>query len=138
MSLFEPDRPDPPPAPASPLAGGQPLTGLQAPRPTPWGRLLAASAAALVVAIVLGFAVGSERSDGGEPAAATAAHPPATQPAPVTSVTVRSVASSACLETASRGDEIIDLLVSNRRSQAAHLLEAYTIASRQCRRDASP
>jgi hypothetical protein len=56
----------------------------------------------------------------------------------VTSATVRSVASSACLETASRGDEIIDLLVRNRRERAADLLAAYTIASRQCRRDASP
>ena len=89
--------------------------------------------------MVLGFALGSARS-GGEPAGATVARPPATRPAPapVTSVTVRSVATPACLEAASRGDEIIDLLVKNRRGRAADLLGAYTIASRQCRRDAAP
>jgi hypothetical protein len=56
----------------------------------------------------------------------------------VTSVVVRPTASSACLETATRADELIDLLVKNRRGRAADLLVAYTIASRQCRRDASP
>ena len=127
MSLFEPDQPDPLAAPASPPAAGR----------TPWGWLLAASVAALVVGLVLGFALGAQRSRGA-PAAATAPPPPATRPAAATTVTVRSVASPACLETASRADEIIDLFVNNRRSRAVRLLAAYTIASRQCRRDASP
>jgi hypothetical protein len=53
-------------------------------------------------------------------------------------VVVRPAASSACLETARRADELIDLLITNRRSRAADLLVAYTVASRQCRKDASP
>jgi hypothetical protein len=96
-------------------------------------------AVTLAVGVVLGFALGSRRS-GGEPASATATRSPVTRPAPapVTSVVVRPTASSACLETATRADQIIDLLLKNRRSRAADLLVAYTIASRQCRRDASP
>jgi len=124
---------------ASPLAGGRPVGAVQGSRRTRWGPLLAGSAVTLAVGMVLGFALGSARS-GGEPAGATVARPPATRPAPapVTSATVRSVATPACLETATRGDEIIDLLVKNRRGRAADLLGAYTIASRQCRRDADP
>ncbi|HEX6675405.1 MAG TPA: hypothetical protein VF486_10305 [Actinomycetes bacterium] len=139
MSLFEPDPPDPPVALASPLAGGRPLGAAEGSRRTRWGWLLVSSAATLVVGVVLGFALGSERS-GGTPAGTTLARPPATRPAPapVTSATVRSVASPACLETAARGDEIIDLLVRGRRGRAADLLGAYTTASRQCRRDADP
>jgi hypothetical protein len=132
VSLFEPDQPDPPATPTLP-----PPAGPQLARGTPWGWLLAASAAALVVGVVLGFALGAQRPRGA-PAAATAPPPPATRPAPATTVTVRSVASPACLETASRADEIIDLFVNNQRSRAVRLLAAYTIASRQCRRDASP
>jgi hypothetical protein len=139
VSLFEPDQPDPPTILASPLAGGRPVGAVQGSRRTPWGRLLASSAVTLVVGMVLGFALGSARS-GGEPAGATGARPPATRPAPapVTSATVRSVATPACLEAAAKGDEVIDLLVRNRRSRAADLLGAYAIASRQCRRDAHP
>jgi hypothetical protein len=59
-------------------------------------------------------------------------------PAPVTSVVVRPTASPACLETVARADQVIDLLVNNQRRRAADLLVAYSIASRQCRRDASP
>jgi hypothetical protein len=53
-------------------------------------------------------------------------------------VVVRPAASPACLETAKRADELIDLLITNQRSRAADLLVAYTVASRQCRRDTSP
>jgi hypothetical protein len=140
VSLFEPDQPDPPVALAAPLAGGRPLgAGEGSQRTRWWWWLLVSSAVTLVVGVVLGFALGSARSDG-EPAGTTVARPPATRPAPapVTSATVRSVASPACLETAARGDEIIDLLIKNRRGRAADLLGAYTIASRQCRRDADP
>jgi hypothetical protein len=56
----------------------------------------------------------------------------------VTSVVVGPTASSACLEAATRADQVIHLLANNQRRQAADLLLAYTIASRQCRRDASP
>jgi hypothetical protein len=139
VTLFEPDPPGPPSAAAPPVDGQQPVTPVQAPRRTRRAWLLAALAVTLAVGMVPGYALGSWRS-GGEPASATAARPPATQPgpAPVTSVVVRPTASPACLEAATRADQIIDLLVKNRRSRATDLLVAYTVASRQCRRDASP
>jgi len=100
---------------------------------------LLALALTLVVGVVGGFALGSARV-GGEPSSAPATSASATQPppAPLTTIVVRPTASPACLETAMRGDEIIHLLITNRRRKAADLLVAYTIASRQCRRDASP
>jgi hypothetical protein len=125
VTWFDPDPPSP--------VGGQP------PRRARRAWLLAAPAVTLVIGMVLGFALGSARS-GGEPASAAATRPAAAQPAaaPVTSVVVRPTASSACLETATRADQVIHLLVNNQRRRAADLLLAYTIASRQCRRDASP
>jgi hypothetical protein len=134
-SLFEPAVPDPAPAPASPAAGGP----LETPRRRPRAWLLVAPAVTLAVGVMLGFALGSARA-GGEPATVTATRSPATQPpsAPVTSIVVRPTASSACLETATRADQLIELLIRNRRSAAAEVLVAYTVASRQCRRDASP
>jgi hypothetical protein len=98
-----------------------------------------ALAMTLVVGLVLGLALGSGRL-GGAPASVPAARPSATRPppAPATSIGARPTASSACLETARRADEMINLLLNNRRSRAAEVLVAYTIASRQCRRDASP
>ncbi|HYT24985.1 MAG TPA: hypothetical protein VEP73_00675 [Actinomycetota bacterium] len=98
---------------------------------------LVVPAATLAVGMVLGFALGSARA-GREPAGAAAARPPTTRPAPPTSVVVRPSASPACLETATRGDRLIELLVTNQRDKVADLLVAYTVASRQCRRDASP
>jgi hypothetical protein len=132
VTWFEPDPPDP-------ASGTMSAVHDQPPRPAGWAWRLAAPAVTLVLGMVLGFALGAGRS-GGEPASGTAPRPPATQPvpAPVTSVVVRPTASSACLETAARADQILDLLIRNRRSEAADLLQAYTIASRQCRRDASP
>jgi hypothetical protein len=103
--------------------------------------LLGALAVTLAVGGVLGFAVGSVRS-GGEPISAPATRAAAAQPAqaPRTSVVVVAgpTASSACLETARRSDQLIGLLIRNQRSRAADLLVAYTVASRQCRKDASP
>jgi hypothetical protein len=136
---FEQTRPDP----AAPVADGepQPATVVQAPRRTPQAWLLSALAVTLAVGLALGFAVGSVRS-GSEPTSAPATHAPATQPAQATQTSVvvvaRPTASSACLETARRGDQLIELLISNQRSRAADLLVAYTVASRQCRKDASP
>jgi hypothetical protein len=134
-SLFEPAWPDPAPAPASPAAGGL----VQAPPRRRRAWLLIAPAVTLAVGLVLGFALGFARA-GGEPTSVTAMRAPATRPppAPVTSIVVRPTASSACLETATRADQLIALLIRNRRSEAANLLVAYTVASRQCRRDASP
>jgi hypothetical protein len=138
---FEPDQSRPAPAVASSAVGAEPQPGtlLQAPRRTPRAWLLIAPAVTLAVGIGLGFAAGSARS-GGEPASAPATRTPATAPAPAppTSVVVRPAASSACLETARRGDQLIALLISNQRSKAADLLVAYTVASQQCRKDTSP
>jgi hypothetical protein len=139
---LELDRPDPPPATAAaPAAARQPLLPPAPPMParrTRWARRLIAPAVALAVGLAFGLALGAGRAGG--PAGAPAAPPPASAPAaaPVTSVVVRPTASSACLETARRADEVIHLLITNRRSRAARVLVAYTIASRQCRRDASP
>jgi hypothetical protein len=140
---FEQTGPDPAPETAAPGAGGEPQPGIlvQAPRrpPRPW--LLSALAVTLAVGGVLGFAMGSARS-GSDPTSASATRVPATPPAQATRTSVvvvaRPTASSACLETARRGDQLIGLLVSKQRSRAADLLVAYTVASRQCRKDASP
>jgi hypothetical protein len=137
VSLFEPDQPDPPPTVALPVAGAGPQPGAPLRARRAW--LLLAPAGALAVGLLLGFALGSARA-GGEPTSAMATGSPATQPAPKPSpsVVARPTASPACLETARRGDQIIHLFVTNRRSRAADLLVAYTVASRQCRRDVSP
>jgi len=143
---LELDRPAPraaPAAPAAPAAGGQPLLPPAPPVParrTRWARRLIVPAVALAVGLAFGLALGSWSGRVGGPAAAPAAPPPASAPAaaPATSVVVRPTASSACLETAKRADEVIHLLITNQRSRAARVLVAYTIASRQCRRDASP
>jgi hypothetical protein len=125
--LFEPEQAEPASAPA------------QAPSRTRWVWLLVAWTATLAVAGTLGFALGSARA-GGEPTGGAAPRPPMTRPAPVPSSTVaaRPTASPACLETAKRADEVIHLLIGNRRDAAAERLVAFTIASRQCRRDAGP
>jgi hypothetical protein len=111
----------------------------ETPRRTSLAWRLLALAVTLVVGLVLGLALGSGRL-GGAPASVPAARPSATRPppAPATSIVARPTVSSACLETARRADEVINLLINNRRSRAAEVLVAYTIASRQCRRDASP
>ena len=102
---------------------------------------LLAPALTLVVGAVLGFAFGS--AQGGRKPASVA---PTSSPSPTTllvvppstKVVVRHYASPACLETARRGDHMIDLLIRNQRSQAERLLVAYTVAARQCRKDTSP
>jgi hypothetical protein len=53
-------------------------------------------------------------------------------------VIVRHYASPACLETAKRGDQLIDLLIRNQRDQVEDRLILYTVAAQQCRKDASP
>jgi hypothetical protein len=137
---FEPDQPDPAPAIAPSTAAGEPkpATLLHAPRRTPRAWLLLVPGVTLTLGMVLGFAVGSARS-GSQPTSASATRASATQPrSPSTVVVLRPAASPACLETSRRADELIELLVTNRRSRASDLLVAYTVASRQCRRDASP
>jgi hypothetical protein len=134
----EPDRP----APATPTAAASGTlklpTPVAVPRPASRAWLLMVPALTLLVGLVAGFALGSWRADGG-PATAPVAGPPATRAlAPPTSVVVKLTATSACLETVKKADQLIDRLVTNKRDQIAELLVAYNVASRQCRRDASP
>jgi len=139
--LFEPDQPQPPPPPPPPAADRtpQPVTADEPPRRPPRAWLLMAPALTLALGLAAGFALGSSRADE-EPTSAPATSTPATQPAPAppTSVVVQRTATSACLETARRADEIIQRFTANQRERAAELLVAYTVASRQCRRDAAP
>ena len=74
-------------------------------------------------------------------------HRPAASPEPVPTVLTRTVtvtktkpvAPPACLETARRGDESIDLLLRNVRDRRLSLaMKAYTVASQACRKEASP
>jgi hypothetical protein len=139
--LFEPDQPQPAPATPPPAAARtpQPLTASEPPRRTPRAWLLIVPALTLALGLAAGFALGSTRADR-EPTSVPATRSPATQPAPAppTSVVVQRTATSACLETARRADEIIQRFAANQRDRVADLLIAYTVASRQCRRDASP
>lgn len=137
-SGLEPDEPDPAPV----VADGQTrhIARAKAPRRSRRVWLLIAWATTLAVALLLGYATGSARTAAGPTRATVAARPPASRPAPAPSpsVVVRAIASSACLETAKRADEIIHLFNRDRREEAAELLLAYTVASRQCRKDADP
>jgi hypothetical protein len=74
-------------------------------------------------------------------------HSPAPAPVPIPTVVTQTVvrtetkpvAPRACLETARRGDEAMDMLVRNIRDRRlASVLKAYTSASQACRREASP
>jgi hypothetical protein len=93
--------------------------------------LLLVAALTLAAGATLGFALGS-RQAGREAASHSAG------PASLYQAVVRVRASPACLETARRGDRLIDMLIRNQRSQAERLLVAYTVAARQCRKDPSP
>ena len=139
--LFEPAQPQPAPATPSPAAARtpQPVTAFEPPRRTPRAWLLIAPALTLALGLAAGFALGSTRANG-EPTRAPATRTPTTQPTPTppTSVVVQRTATSACLETARKADEIIRRFAANQRDRVADLLIAYTVASRQCRRDASP
>jgi hypothetical protein len=103
--------------------------------------LALAPALTLVVGAALGFALGSTQV-GRQPASSAPTSSPALTTRPVappsTKLVVRHYASPACLETARRGDQLIDLFIRNQRSQAEDVLIAYTVAARQCRKDASP
>lgn len=140
VPLFEPDQPDPASGTSSPAVRRepQPVTAAVTAPPRAW-LLLLVPALTLAVGLAVGFSLASTRVDS-QPTPAPATRSPVTQPAPAppTSVVFRPTASPACLETARRGDEIIALLNRNRRAEAAALLVAYSVATRQCRKDASP
>ncbi len=132
VSLFEPDQPHPACSMASPVPAGkpQPITPWPAPPRTPPAWLRLVPAITLAIGLAAGFFLGSGWA-GGEP-------PTAPAPPPETLIVVRPAATSACLETARRGDQLLDLLIRNRHSRAAELLVAYHVASRQCARDTVP
>jgi hypothetical protein len=141
VPLFEPAQPDPPPPRAAPTVAGPPQL-VQPPRPrrrTVWAWLLAPMLT-LVVGAVLGFTLGSTQAR--QPATVVPASSASTvsqQARPAsTGIVVRHYASPACLETVKRGDRMIHMLIRNQRSEAERLLVAYTVAARQCRKDASP
>jgi hypothetical protein len=142
-SLFDPDQPDSPPPRTAPAVADPPqlVRPPRPPRRTVSAWLLLAPAVTLVVGAVLGFALGSTQAHR-QPAsvAPTSSPPPTTQlvAPPSTKLVVRHYASPACLETARRGDQLIDLLIRNQRSRAEDLLVAYTVAAQQCRKDTSP
>ena len=142
VPLFEPAQPDPPRPTAAPPVAGPPQL-VQPPRPRRrlvWAWLLAPMLT-LVVGAVLGFALGSTQAHR-QPATVVPAPSASTvsQQAPPasTEIVVRHYASPACLETVKRGDRMIHMLIRNQRSEAERLLVAYTVAARQCRKDASP
>jgi hypothetical protein len=143
VSLFEPVQPDPPPPGTTPAVAGppQPVRRPQPPQRTVSAWLLVAPALTLAVGLVLRFALGSTQVSR-QPArvAPTSLSAPTTQPVAPSStrVAVRHYASPACLETARRGDHLIDLLIRNQRSQVEDLLVAYTVAAQQCRKDSTP
>jgi hypothetical protein len=97
------------------------------------GVAAAGPAVTLAVGLVLGLALGSRR-----PASRRRAVRDPASVRPAIPIVVRPTASSACLETARRADEVTNLLITSRRSRAAEVLVAYTVPSRQCRRDAAP
>ena len=141
-SLFEPDQPNPNSAVALPTPAGNPqlvsASAMHQRRLRGWLRL----ALALTLALGLsgeGFVLGSSWTARTPPNPQV---PPAavTQPTsiPATSIVVRQVATPACLEAAKRGNQLIGLLINNKRSRAAKLLVPYHVASRQCTRDAGP
>jgi hypothetical protein len=141
-SLVERDQPNPTSAVALPRPAGYPqlLSASATHRRRLRGRLRLALALILALGLAgAGFVLGSSWT------ARTLPNPqappvPVTQPTSVTatSIVVRQVATSACLEAAKRGDELVALLTNNKRSRAAELLVPYHVASRQCARDADP
>jgi hypothetical protein len=141
-SLFEPDQPDPPPPRSAPAVAGPPelVRPPLPPRRAISAWLLLPPALTLGVGLVLGFALGSTQVSRQHAEVAPSSLPPTTRlvPTPSTRVVVRHYASPACRETARRGDQLIDLLIRNQRDQVADLLVEYTVAARQCRKDASP
>jgi hypothetical protein len=100
------------------------------PRPT-WAVAAAVAVACLLVGGGLGYLL----------------HSPAPSPEPVPAVITQTVVRpqtkvvvpGACLETARRGDQTVDLLLSNIRDRRlSSAVKAYATASQACRREASP
>jgi hypothetical protein len=134
-------QPRPPPGTAPAVAGSAESTRPSLPpRRALSAWLLLPPALTLAVGLTLGFTLGTTRVSRQPAGAAPTSPAPTTRLVPTSStrVVVRHYASPACLETAKRGDQLIDLLIRNQRDQVEDLLVLYTVAARQCRMDASP
>ncbi|HZD00525.1 MAG TPA: hypothetical protein VFA46_10155 [Actinomycetes bacterium] len=137
-SVFEPAPPDEPEEPEPPEPG-PPEPGPAEPAVTPPSpsRQVPSWAMPAVIALVCLLAGGG---------LGYLLHSPpvplqATTSTVVTSIVPQAklVSPPACLETARRGDETIDLLIRNVRDRRLSLaLKAYTEASQACRKEASP
>jgi hypothetical protein len=154
-SLFEPASPNDGDDRGGRPARPAPADAIPIPVPPPAGRLNWALALkrrpnwalALVMAccLLVGGGLGyllHRPTDGTNQPSESLFAPPLTQPAPTsapTSAPPTTVPPSACLRTAQRGDELIDLLTKNIRDHRLSLaLKAYTEASQACRKEASP
>ena len=133
---------DPPPPRTAPAVAGPPKSTPPSlpPRRALSAWLLLPPALTLAVGLTLGFTLGATQVGHQQTGPAPPSAAPTTRlvPTPSTRVVVRHYASPACLETARRGDHLIDLLIRNQRDQVEDLLVLYTVAARQCRKDASP
>jgi hypothetical protein len=133
-SLFEPDQSDsksaeqpalPPPAAAQPPPAKS--------RPT-W-MLALVVVACLLLGGGLGYLLHRPTADTSDWPAVTSIVTRTVPAGPQTKV----VAPPACLQTAQRADELIDLFTRNIRDRRLSLaLKAYTLASQACRKEASP
>jgi flagellar basal body-associated protein FliL len=101
--------------------------------------MLVALALALAVGLGTGFVLGSTQQSNTRSSTQTSPAPAIpTTAVPQAAMVVRTAATPACLETARRGDELVALLIQNKRSRVTKLLVLYQVASRQCARDADP
>jgi hypothetical protein len=142
-----------------PRGEDEPVTDLRpalpppTPRPAPAWPRRAGIAAVLVLVFALGAVAGhvltgsrpSQASAAGAPSPSGVAAPSPTAPAPSPTSAASAAAPAptgpaprACLDTAKRADELIAMLIANQRQQAAQSLKAYTLASQECRKEASP
>lgn len=132
-SLFEPaqhegDSPDQQAAPAASSAVQPPPAKS---RPT-WV-LAVALVACLLIGGGLGFLLHRPRADTLRPTPSSIVVQRVPEPQ------VKVVAPPACLQTAQRADEMVDLFTRNIRDRRLSLaLKAYTLASQACRKEASP
>jgi hypothetical protein len=128
------------PAPPAPVPAARPVAGERRPLPPPRrGRalLVATALVGAVGAFAAGLWLGQAQASPEPSSTAPVPQSVVTEPASVT--TAASVVPPACLDTARFGDQVIDLLVGNRRGpELARALGRYADASRACRQAAKP
>lgn len=140
VSAFEPAQP----RPASPLvlpvpAGTPQLASGPSPRRRRPAWLLVALALTLAVGLGTGFVLGSTREDNtrsSAPPSPDARSPTTAAPRPPWWSERRRPRPA--WRPPKRGDELVSLLIQNKRSRASKLLVPYHVATRQCAKDAAP